>query len=138
MYLPTLSDLLDRLSIVQLKEIFLAEHRGAYRAERLAIMHDIDQILLDKSKDGFFFGAADIHAALMVMLTNRYIWENESKAREGGSEQDRLLRLTHSVNGVRNTAKNVIATHAGDRRDYKIDCFAAELVAEFGDWNIFV
>lgn len=49
-----------------------------------------------------------IRAILIIMLTNRYIWENESKARLGGSEQDKLLKLTHSINGIRNTAKNVL------------------------------
>jgi hypothetical protein len=27
-YLPTLSELIDRLSIVQLKEVFISEHKG--------------------------------------------------------------------------------------------------------------
>jgi hypothetical protein len=72
----------------------------------------------------------------MIQLTNRCIWESESKARAGGSEQDKLLKLTHSVNGVRNHSKNILAEVAGGRRDYKIDCFAEELIEEFGNWNI--
>ena len=81
-------------------------------------------------------GAA-IHAIVVIMLTNHYIWINESRARAGGGEQDHLLKLTHSINGVRNTAKNQLARLDGGRRDFKTDCFAAELVAQFGDWNIF-
>jgi len=71
------------------------------------------------------------------MLSNRVIWENESKARQGGNEQDKYLKFTHSINGVRNTAKNIISNEMGDRKDLKIDCLAAELPAEFGNWNIF-
>ena len=32
-YLPTLSELVDRLSIVQLKEVFIPEHKQEYNQE---------------------------------------------------------------------------------------------------------
>lgn len=137
LYLPTLSELIDRLSIVHLKSIFIPQHRDAYLAERRLIEHDIDSVLKEKQTNGYAVDAGDITAIMALMLTNRFIWENESKAREGGAEQDKLLKLTHSINGVRNTAKNVLAGSAGDRVDHKIDCFAAELVEQFGNWNIF-
>ena len=133
-YLPTLADLIDRLTIVQLKSIFIPAHRAQYQLERRLIEHDIELILNGLKRR---IGAAEIHAIIVIMLTNRFIWENESKARDGGPEQDRLLKLTHSINGVRNAAKNKLSELAGGRRDYKIDCFAAELVKEFGDWNVF-
>ena len=132
-YLMTLADLVDRLSIVQLKAIFIPEHREDYIEERKLIEHDIDLIL----KDSKPIGAAEIHAILVIMLSNRFIWENESKARAGGPEQDKLLKLTHSINGVRNAAKNQLSALAGGRMDYKIDALAADLPAEFGNWNIF-
>lgn len=131
-YLPTFSDLIDRLSIVQLKEIFLPDKAEEYRAERALIQHDIDLMLAA----GIRLDAGMLRAAMMVMLTNRYIWENESKARADGSDQDRLLKLTHSINGVRNTFKNEIASATGERLDYKVDCFAADLVKDFGNWNV--
>ena len=133
-YLPTLADLIDRLTIVQLKSIFIPEHRAHYQAERRLIEHDIELILNGLKRR---IGAAEIHAIIVIMLTNRFIWENESRARGGGPEQDKLLKLTHSINGVRNAAKNKLCQLTGGRTDYKIDCFAAELVKEFGDWNVF-
>lgn len=134
-YLPTFADLVDRLSICQLKQIFIPEHSAEYRKEIALILHDIDFIL---SAGGYEVTARMIRATMIIMLANRVIWESESKARAGGSEQDRLLKFTHSVNGVRNTAKNVVAEITGERKDHKIDALAAELVAEFGNWNIFV
>lgn len=130
-YLPTFAELVDRLSIVQLKAIFIPEHAAEYRAEMDLIMHDMDLIMpkLD---------ARAIHAAMVIQLTNRAIWESESKARAGGQASLADLRFTHSVNGVRNTAKNVISATTGDRRDYKVDALAAELAEEFGDWRIFL
>jgi hypothetical protein len=32
-YLPTLSELIDRLSIVQLKEVFISDHKAEYAQE---------------------------------------------------------------------------------------------------------
>lgn len=137
-YLPTLAELIDRLSIVQLKAIFISENKVAYDEEIALIEHDIDVLLGEQfNKLGKALNGASVRAILMLMLTNRYIWENESKARQGGSEQDKLLKLTHSINGVRNTAKNVISRWAGERVDLKIDSFAANLVEDFGNWNVF-
>lgn len=132
-YLPTLAELIDRLSIVLMKSIFIQEHREAYLVERKLIEHDIDLLLKEKQ---YVWQAEDMTAALMLMLTNRFIWENESKARQGGDQQDLLLKLTHSINGIRNQAKNVISGRAGDRVDLKLDCFAAELIKEFGNWSV--
>ena len=41
-YLPTLSELIDRLSIVQLKEVFIPEHKEEYAKEIQEILHDIN------------------------------------------------------------------------------------------------
>ena len=142
-YLPTLADLIDRLSIVQLKAIFIPENKDAYEKEIELIMHDIDIILTtetaanDPTDERWYVNAKMIRAIMIVMLTNRYIWENESKARLGGSEQDKLLKLTHSINGIRNTAKNIISNEMGERVDLKIDCLAEDLIKEFGNWQIF-
>jgi hypothetical protein len=133
-YLPTLSDLVDRLAIVQLKAINIPEHAQEYQKERADIEHDIDLILQQKE---IKLDSTAIHAVLVIMLANHYIWINESKARAGGADQDRLLKVTHSINGVRNSAKNQLAVVDGGRKDFKVDCFAAELVEDFGNWQIF-
>lgn len=137
-FLPTLADLVDRLTIVQLKAIFIPEHTADYRDERALIEHDIDLILQEMfDANGTTLNAAGIHAIIVIMLTNRFIWENESRARAGGPEQDKLLKLTHSINGVRNAAKNQLSAIVGGRKDYKIDALAADLSSEFGNWKVF-
>ncbi len=132
-YLPTFAELVDRLSIAQLKAVFIGEHKAEYDAEIELIEHDLDMLLGDRRP----ITARDLRAVMVIMLANRFIWENESKARDGGSEQDALLKLTHSVNGVRNEAKNVLSANSGERLDHKIDCLAAGLPSEFGNWRIF-
>jgi hypothetical protein len=133
LYLPTLSDLVDRLTIVQQKMIWIPERAKEYAEERDLILHDIDLILADGSR----VNAHAILAVVLISISNRVIWENESQARKGGSEQDKLLKFTHSINGVRNTAKNLLAQEMGGRHDYKVDCFSAQFGEAYGNWNVF-
>jgi hypothetical protein len=130
-YLPTFADLVDRLSIVLLKSVFIGEHRDAYLDEIATIEHDIDLLLDDMS-----ISASDVRAILVLMLTNRFIWENEAKVRNGDRAIE-MLRATHCINGVRNKAKNVLSAKIGERLDLKLDCLAADLPADMGNWRLF-
>ncbi len=127
-YLPTLSELIDRLSIVQLKEVFIPEHKNEYAEEIKAIIHDI-QLYLDESKEPIT--ADTIRAIVVLSQMNLHIWHNESNYRKGIKDGNNL-ELTHGLNGIRNVAKNKIQEIMGGRKDYKIDCLAAE----FKDWDI--
>ena len=133
-YLPTFAELIDRMSICQLKAIFIPENKEAYDQEIADIQHDLDQMIEEKN---IKLSSEMLKATSIVMLTNRYIWENESKCRNGNSQDLELLKLTHSINGVRNLAKNVISRELGERVDLKIDCLAAELKSDFQNWEVF-
>ena len=126
-YLPTLSELIDRLSIAQLKEVFIPGHREEYAEEISDIVHDI-QLCLDKSEK---ITAETIRAVVVLSQMNLHIWHNESNYRKGIKDGNNL-ELTHGLNGIRNTAKNKIQEISGGRKDYKIDCLAAD----FEDWEI--
>ena len=127
-YLPTLSELIDRLSIVQLKEVFITDHTAEYAEEIAAIVHDI-QLYLDESTEAVT--AETIRAVVVLSQMNLHIWHNESNYRKGIRDGNNL-ELTHGLNGIRNVAKNKIQEVNGGRKDYKIDCLAAE----FKDWEI--
>ena len=127
-YLPTLSELVDRLSIVQLKEVFITEHKDAYAREIAQIVHDI-QLLLEGSEQPVT--AEVVRAIVVLSQMNLHIWHNESNYRKGIRDGNDL-ELTHGLNGIRNTAKNKIQEIAGGRKDYTIDCLAAE----FEDWEV--
>ena len=121
-YLPTVSELIDRLSIVQLKEVFIPEHKEEYAQEIKDIIHDLELEGLDGEL---------IRAVIVTSQMNLHIWHNESEARKGINAGENL-QLTHGLNGIRNTAKNKIQERFGGRKDYKTDCLAAE----FKDWYI--
>jgi uncharacterized protein (UPF0335 family) len=122
-YLPTISELIDRLSIIQLKEVFIPEHKKEYAKEIQEILHDLNLEGVD---------AEFVRAIVVLSQMNLHIWHNETEYRAG--EGDGNLGLTHGLNGIRNTAKNIIQDQVedGGRKDYKIDCIAAE----FKDWEI--
>ena len=126
-YLPTLAELVDRLSIVQLKEVFITEHKEEYRKEIADIVHDIDMILKDENVQ---LSGKDVRAIVVLSQMNLHIWHNETQYRAGTGDGN--LGLTHGLNGIRNTAKNQIQENVGGRKDYKIDCIAAE----FKDWEV--
>ena len=123
-YLPTISELIDRLSILQLKEVFIPEYKKEYAKEIKNIMYDLEEEGVDVKL---------IRAVIVLAQMNLHIWYNESEARSGNDAGENLL-LTHGLNGIRNTAKNIIQDQLedGNRKDYKIDCIAAE----FKDWEI--
>ena len=127
-YLPTLSELVDRLSIAQLKEVFIIEHKDEYAQEISDILHDINLTLKEKE---VILDADAVRAIVVLSQMNLHIWHNESNYRKGVKDGNNL-ELTHGLNGIRNTAKNKIQELAGGRKDYKIDCLAAE----FKDWEI--
>ena len=127
-YLPTLSELIDRLSIVQLKEVFMPEYKEEYAQEIKDIIHDIDLELSEKS---VILSGDDIRSIIVLAQMNLHIWHNESEARKGINAGENL-RLTHGLNGIRNTSKNKLQESIGGRKDYKIDCLASE----FKDWKV--
>ena len=127
-YLPTLSELVDRLSIVQLKEVFITEHKSEYAQEISDILHDIDLTL---EENNVIMDARAIRAVVVLSQMNLHIWHNETNYRNGIKDGNNL-ELTHGLNGIRNTSKNRIQELAGGRKDYKIDCLAAD----FKGWEI--
>ena len=127
-YLPTLSELIDRLSIVQLKEVFIPDHKEEYSKEIKDIIHDIQAHL---SENKVTLTAEDVRSIVVLSQMNLHIWHNESNYRKGIKDGNNL-ELTHGLNGIRNTAKNKIQESVGGRKDYKIDCLAAE----FKGWEV--
>jgi len=131
-YLPVLSFLIDLLSIVTLKSMILGvndEKKEAYEKEARLIMHDIDLIIKQSNiKDyGQFIRAIQINA-----ITNRLIWENESKARQGDRSNDYLLPFTHTINALRMYAGNVVSYQIGDRKDLNENKLNEEVCKERG------
>ena len=82
-WLPTLGELIDRLSIHQLKEVFIAENKDNYAKEIKDMVHDID-IVLKEHKDKI--DGEVIRALIVLAQMNTHIWYNETKVRRGDKD----------------------------------------------------
>lgn len=133
-YLPTPGELIDRLTIAQLKEVKIPEHKEEFSKEIEDLTHDI-QLLLPKQ---FTLTADTLRDIVLLSQFNTHIWYNETDIRNLINQSElsdnqliliaKRLILTHSINGIRNTIKNRItaAIDGKGRMDYKIDCLAAD------------
>ncbi len=130
-WLPNFAELIDRLSIHQLKEVFLTDEKDKYKREMREIMHDLDLII---SEENVTLSSDMIRAIIVISQINTHIWYNESKARRGEEQDLKLLKLTHGLNGIRNRAINHILSAIGQEhhQNHKTDCLAAE----FNEWEI--
>ena len=139
---PSLGFLIDLLSIVNLKSIKLGcnnpEKKEAYENEARELMNSINSKfhLNDLSDSVIDLNEIDfgrlIRAIQIGQLINEFIWANETKARLGGEEQNHLLPLTHTLNGMRQRAGNEIIKQTGGRRDLNLDRVNEELIRKFG------
>lgn len=130
LWLPNLAELIDRLSIHQLKEVLIPEHKEKYAKEMEMIVHDINELLVNCPA----ITGDIIHAMIALAQINTHIWYNESSARKGENQDLGKLAMTHGLNGIRNRLMNLILYNLQqvDRLDYKTDCLAAE----FKDWEM--
>lgn len=112
-YLPTLADLIDSLTINQIKEIKFRDKKSAYAKEIKEICHDIDLVIKEKQ---IKLNSKLIRIIVLVAQLNLYIWENKDRMQEGKEENYlQLLKLAHQLNGIRNTMKNEISEEIGDK-----------------------
>jgi hypothetical protein len=116
-YKLSLGELLDRLSIIQLKECKIPEHKKEYAQEISEILEDIDQSI---KSNNVVFDAEMLRDLVILAQYNNHIWINESEARKGNANGANLY-LSHSLNSIRCTARNKIQGKIGGRKDYKVD-----------------
>ncbi len=117
-----IGELLDRLTILQLKEVKVPETKEQVSREIEEIVHDINLIISDSQKQ---ITANFLRDLIILAQFNAHIWYNESNARNGKKDGN-LLLLTHSINGIRVEARNRLQKLFDGRIEKKIDCLAAE------------
>ncbi|TSC88516.1 MAG: hypothetical protein G01um10147_12 [Microgenomates group bacterium Gr01-1014_7] len=114
-FLPTFADLVDTLSIDQIKEIKL-KNKESYAQEMNKISYDID--LLIKEKD-IKPSAKLIRLVIIIAQVNLFIWENKDKMKQDPKQYDKLLKLSHQLNGIRNRMKNLLLEESGEKEPSK-------------------
>ena len=121
------SELIDRLTILGLKETFNPELKKEYAQEISDVIHDINIILTETNKREMI-NAEFIRNVIVLAQFNQHIWGNEDLDRKvevetgevNWEEKYKRLRLTHSLNnGIRNVAKKKIQSLLGGRYEFK-------------------
>ena len=107
-YLITLGELLERLSILQLREMLLKTDRKQNAADIANIMEDINTILDDRD---FVPDALFLRLAILTGELNTLIWLYKDRLND---DYDYYLKLSHQVNGLRNQIKNIINSVSGE------------------------
>lgn len=124
---PDVAFLIDLLGIVTLKSIKLGcnnpEKKEAYEKEARQIMRSLNKLKINGKL---------VRAIQLSMLANELIWQNETKVRQGGGEQNHLLPLTHSINGLRRRAGNEIVRLIGGKKDLNLDRLNVEICQQYG------
>ena len=100
---PPLADLMDSLTIYQIKQVMDAQNSASYAVEMNAIEADLDGILasIDIRSIGEFL-------RLLVALSqiNLHIWHVKDQIKADPTMFDENTKLGHQLNGIRNQLKN--------------------------------
>lgn len=107
-----LAELIDRLTIDQIKEVLLPEHKESFAQEMEKLSHDIDLIIEEK---GIRLTARLLRIIIAIAQINLHIWQNKDRMQEDSERYMELLKFSHQLNGIRNQLKNLLLEETGDR-----------------------
>jgi hypothetical protein len=111
-YLPPFAELIDSLTINQIKEVLLPAQKESFAGEMKKISHDIDLIIEERDLK---LSARLIRIIIAIAQMNVHIWYNKDRMQNEPDKYMDLLKLAHQLNGVRNRMKNILLEEAGDR-----------------------
>jgi hypothetical protein len=105
-FLPNLAELIDRMSITQIKVILSKEGKEDFQAELAKIRNDIMVICGEKSIE---LTGEIVHAIVSLAQVNLHIWNNKDLMQATLHDEEsylQLLKIAHQINGYRNKIKN--------------------------------
>lgn len=111
-YMLPFAELIDRLTVDQIKEVLLSEDKQSYAQEMAKLAHDVDMIIEEK---GLKLSSRLIRIIIALSQMNLHIWHNKELMQNDPEQYMDLLKLSHQLNGIRNRMKNLLIEEAGDR-----------------------
>jgi len=127
------AELIDRLTIDQIKEVELPAKRDSIRQELALLFHDIDQLVGERQLRLSARLIATVGALAQLNVT---IWKLKDRMVESDDNYLERLKLAHQLNGIRNQLKNNLMRECGDlaetaeRTNYNVDGLEG--------WDLFV
>ena len=107
-----MAELVDRLTVDQIKEVLIPRDKKSFAEEREKISHDLDVIIEEKQLK---LSARLIRIIVAIAQMNLHIWRNKDEMQKDPAHYDELLKLSHQLNGVKNQMKNLLLEEAGDK-----------------------
>jgi len=111
-YLPPLAELVDSLTVDQIKEVMIPQQKESFAQEMGKIAHDIDLIIEERDLK---LSARLIRIIIAIAQMNLHIWYHKDKMQNDSEKYMDLLKLAHQLNGVRNRMKNILLEEVGDK-----------------------
>jgi hypothetical protein len=105
-FLPTFAELIDRMTVTQIKLSLIENGKEDFRDELRKISHDLDNII---NANEIPLNSELILTFINLSQLNLHIWNNKDKMQENLDNQDiylQLLKVSHQLNGFRNQLKN--------------------------------
>lgn len=111
LFLPSIAELVDQLSVNQIKEVLLLGDKSVYAEEIKKVSHDIDLLIQEKE---IKISARLLRIIIVLAQMNAHIWHNKDMMVKDENRYLELLKLAHQLNGIRNQMKNLLLEEAGD------------------------
>ena len=102
-YLPTFAELVDRLTVDQIREVLLPQNPAETAEELRRLEHDMDLIAAEQD---LRVTARFVRKVVVLAQINLHIWRNKDEMQRSPEKYDELLRMAHQLNGIRNRIKN--------------------------------
>jgi len=105
-FLPPLAELIDRLTITQIKLVLIKDGKNDFLEEIKKLNYDINLIIKEKSLP---LSSDLIQMITIIAQMNLHIWYNKDKMQQNLKNEDiylQSLKLAHQLNGYRNRMKN--------------------------------
>lgn len=110
-YLLPFSELIEQMTVIQLREMLLNKDIKTYANDIKNIEHDVDLIIKEKN---IRLSARLLRLVFLMGQINTLIWIYKDKMQESEENYLPYLKLSHQVNGVRNVVKNQMLVLIGD------------------------
>lgn len=112
-FLTPFAELVDRLTVDQIKEVLLLTDKECFAEEMERISHDIDLIVEQRQIP---LSARLLRIVVALAQMNLHIWYLKDQMQKDETRYDELLKLAHQLNGIRNRMKNLLLEEAGERK----------------------
>ena len=112
-FLPTFAELLDRMTVTQIKLSLIENGKEDFKDELRKISHDLNNIIESKNIP---LNSDMILTFINLAQLNLHIWNNKDKMQENLDNQEtylQLLKISHQLNGFRNQLKNKLLAVEG-------------------------